>query len=127
MDRLCIRRIQEVWDPYESCIWPISDPITYEEVYQAIPCAESRVRIPAPGRDFYDPSNRHRHLLRIAWLVTHWEEGHPIQVDVGLGDEGFSVNDGNHRLAAAIYRGHDFIEADVCGSIKRIKHFRGRG
>jgi hypothetical protein len=125
MDWLRISKIQEVWDPYEALIWPaLSEPITYEEIFEAIPYVETKRKIPAPCRDFFDTSSRPRHTLKIAWLVTHWKEGHPISVDVGLDDTHFSVDDGNHRLAAAIYRGHEFIEADVSGFLRRVRQFK---
>jgi hypothetical protein len=125
MEWLNIKKIQEVWDPYEANIWPaLSTPITYEEVYEAIPYAEVLKKIPTPSKDFYDKSSRSRHILKIAWLVTHWEDGHPIHIDVGMDDQYFSVDDGNHRLAAAIYRCHTYIEAEVSGAIYKIKRFK---
>lgn len=60
------------------------------------------------------------HAGRIAYFVTHgWED--PISVDVGVPSLGcnvrWPVQDGNHRLAAAIYRNDDAILADVDGSV----------
>lgn len=60
------------------------------------------------------------HASRIAFLVKHgWEDA--IEVDVGIPSMGYHVNwsvtDGNHRLAAAAYRGDEAILASVAGSL----------
>ncbi|MEP2272304.1 MAG: hypothetical protein ABJI23_13485 [Marinobacter sp.] len=61
------------------------------------------------------------HAGRIAWLVENgWHDA--IEIDVGVpGAPGqrdhWPVTDGNHRLAAAIIRGDDAIEASISGSI----------
>lgn len=60
------------------------------------------------------------HAGRIAFFVRHgWKDA--IGIDVGVPSLGYHVRwpvyDGNHRLAAAIYRGDDSILADVDGSV----------
>ncbi len=60
------------------------------------------------------------HEARIAWLVKHgW--GDTIQLDVGAPDLGchvaWIVIDGNHRLAAAIYRGDKTIGCTIGGDL----------
>lgn len=60
------------------------------------------------------------HAERIAYFVVHgWEA--PIEVDVGvpalLCHVDWLVQDGNHRLAAAIYRGDSTILAFVDGCV----------
>lgn len=60
------------------------------------------------------------HAGRIAYFVKHgWRDA--IGIDVGVPSLGchvrWPVQDGNHRLAAAIYRGDKTILADVDGSV----------
>jgi hypothetical protein len=60
------------------------------------------------------------HAGRIAHLVINgWND--PIDIDVGVPVLSFTptwlVPDGNHRLAAAIFRDDEFIAADVSGDI----------
>lgn len=60
------------------------------------------------------------HAGRIAYFVKHgWKDA--IHIDVGVPSLGchvwWPVQDGNHRLAAAIYRGDKTILANVDGSV----------
>lgn len=60
------------------------------------------------------------HAGRIAYFVVHgWAD--TIGIDVGVPSLGchiaWPVQDGNHRLAAAIYRGDETILADIDGSV----------
>jgi hypothetical protein len=59
------------------------------------------------------------HAQRVAYFVVQgWDTA--IDVDVGVPElcchVDWLVQDGNHRLAAAIYRGDQFIKAGVSGS-----------
>lgn len=62
------------------------------------------------------------HAGRIAYLVRH-KASDPISVDVGCpvleywGPD-WIVTDGNHRLAAALYRGDTVISAQVTGEVE---------
>ena len=56
--------------------------------------------------------NRQYHIDRIAWLIIHgWKN--PISLE--MQDGWIEVNDGNHRLAAAIYRKDKLILIDWAG------------
>ena len=60
------------------------------------------------------------HEARIAWFVKHgWSD--TIWLDVGAPDLGchvdWIVEDGNHRLAAAIYRGDKTIGCTIGGDL----------
>ncbi len=60
------------------------------------------------------------HEARIAWFVKHgWSD--TIQLDVGVPSLGYCadwiVEDGNHRLAAAIYRGDKTINCGISGDL----------
>jgi hypothetical protein len=61
---------------------------------------------------------------KVAWFVINgWQE--PIQVDVGIPHMRFRpakiVTDGNHRLAAAVYRKDRYIPAVVSGETSVIE------
>ena len=59
------------------------------------------------------------HARRIAYLVRH-ADTNPIVIDVGvpgLFAPQHLIWDGNHRLAAAIYRGDDWIAVTPSGSM----------
>lgn len=68
-------------------------------------------------------TNPHKHAARIAYLIKHgWEDA--IHIDIGIPDMdwlGSSLDDGNHRLAAAFIRKDKFIDADVSGSVSFAK------
>lgn len=75
----------------------------------------------------YDHRPWRYHARRIAYLVKHgWND--PILVDVGCGGLGghFSVDDGNHRLCAAVIRGDASIKASTAGMVDIIKHYEYR-
>lgn len=65
-------------------------------------------------------AHAHAHAARIAYLVENgWPDA--IEVDVGVPSMfchvDWPVTDGNHRLAAAAYRGDVSILASVGGSL----------
>lgn len=68
---------------------------------------------------------RAKHAQRVAYLVVHgWDDA--IEIDVGVpsipGDTvDFPTWDGNHRLAAAIFRGDEYIEAGFSGDEELIE------
>ena len=69
------------------------------------------------------------HVARIAWFVRKgWHD--PIQIDVGCPGfpghrEIWPVTDGNHRLAAAAYRGDPEIALEWGGSVARARDLFG--
>ena len=68
------------------------------------------------------------HAARVAWFVMHgWPDA--IQIDVGVPALGcvvkWPVVDGNHRFAAAIYRGDPHIEAEVSGEVRYARELLG--
>lgn len=70
------------------------------------------------------------HAARIAYLVMHgWKDA--VQIDVGVPSLGchvrWPVQDGNHRVAAAIYRGDEEILAVVDGSVAYAMELLGVG
>lgn len=86
-----------------------------------------------------DPDNYHSwssrkaenplaHARRIAYLV-HYPSSDPIQIDVGScglnSCSHWPIEDGNHRLAAAIFVGAGYIEAEISGEIKYVCEILG--
>lgn len=69
-----------------------------------------------------------RHIERIAYLVLNPAED-PIEVDVGVPELGYHshwfIQDGNHRFAAALFRGDSFISACVSGSLNYARELFG--
>jgi len=110
----------EPWNPFNNTVWVgLDDPITREEVSQAL--KEGRLREqPVPLWSYRDPPpTREEHIERVAYLST-LEEWDPLSLDVGIPSMGFYVDwivqDGNHRLAAQFFKGIPVIQANVSGS-----------
>lgn len=71
-----------------------------------------------PWGAYAETGARYSHVARIAWLaVSGWHDA--VEVDVGVPSlrcfVKWPVQDGNHRLAAAIVRGDENILASVAG------------
>lgn len=104
----------EPWNPFENVVWgmDLDRPITREEIAEAI---EARDFMTAPdwSPDDFLPVPRRDHVARVAYLVVHgWDDAIEFEV---CPQGGWPIYDGNHRLAAAFYRGAAEIEVDVGG------------
>lgn len=94
------------------------DAITREEIQLAIDSGDFH---PDPiAEEWYEDGVRDKHIQRIAYLAVHsWED--PIEIDVGIPVLSYwndhIVIDGNHRLAAAIFRGDETIGACIAGQL----------
>lgn len=119
-----LEKLQQ-WSPFECCVWRgLKKPITREEVSRAL--AEGRLR--ASPIINQDKATRRDHIRRIAFLVQHgWTDA--ISLDVGVPVLGHHVDwivvDGNHRLAAAFYRGDTSILVEVDGQIDYAERLLG--
>lgn len=104
------------WNPFEWDIWGCG-VVTPEEVGFAVANKITITHRPNDFRVKYWTMKDRAH--RIAYFVLNgWQDA--IHIDVGvpeLGFNHFSVDDGNHRLAAAIYLKQEFITAEVSGSV----------
>lgn len=114
---LDVVRLAQRCDPFKSVVWlDRHRPLMRSEVRRAV--AEGRVLAPQ------DVSRTtHSHVRRVAWFVVHgWSE--PIDVDFGVPSLGCHVDwviqDGNHRFAAALYRGDASIMAACSGAHSEI-------
>ena len=116
-------KLAERCNPFESHCWcDLKSPITRDEVQHCID--DQTYLIPNPDPDSI-VSGRQNHMRLIAWFVEHgWVD--PIGVDVGipgLCHVNWLIQDGNHRFAAAIFRGDITIAAGMQGSVKEIQSF----
>lgn len=101
------------WSAFANPVWRgLRRPVSRGEVARAL--REGRLEPRPSGRS----EGRLRHVERIAYLVAHPDPA-PIGIDVGVPSLGYSpawvVVDGNHRLAAALYRGDRLIRASLQG------------
>ena len=112
--RVDVGRIAAVCNPFEACPW--GEAVTREDVRQAL--VEGRL-VAEPL-----PDNTGDHAGRIAYLVRHVADD-PISMDVGVPEFGCHVEwpvvDGNHRLAAALYRNDASIAVNWSGSTERFR------
>lgn len=119
-----ITKLREVCDPYLSNLWGVGF-ITQEAISTAV--SEGRLNGTPFKSLFFDGWTFQQHVERVAYLVVHPSDA-PIEVDVGIPSLGchvdWPVTDGNHRLAAAIYRGDEKIRAEVGGALSEVKKFR---
>lgn len=99
------------------------------------PICEREVRKAVKNGKLFDPKDEllghikshSDHVRRIAWFVVNgWDE--PIEVDVGVPALGCHVGhiiiDGNHRVAAALFRRDPAIWANVSGDVAEIRKFK---
>ena len=74
------------------------------------------------------PVMRERHIQRIAFLVVY-PNLEPIDIYIFLeicnSDFPWVIEDGNHRVAAALYRGDRFIKANIIGTDDLIRRYFG--
>lgn len=117
----CLRKL---CDPFENPPWDGVAGLTLDGVRQAM--QEGFVLAQAySGERRRTEWSTEDHIARIAYLAQEgWDK--PIDVDVGVPSLGCHVEwpviDGNHRLAAAIVRGDEYILAKVSGCSDTMIH-----
>ena len=116
---LSVESVRALGDPYAPRSPWGCRPITHSEVLAAVKdgrfCRKQhRVDWNSKGL------TRKEHIERIAFFVVHGSAD-PISIDVGVPALGCHVahplQDGHHRLAAAILRGDKYINAEVSGQL----------
>lgn len=111
--KIPINRITEFFRPFEFPPWSYvkRNNFTVKGVYH---CLHNNVL----ERRHYRPEmfrwNGRHHEMRVAYLVVHHDES-PISIEIL--DETASLDDGWHRLSAAIIRGDRFINVVFGGHI----------
>lgn len=122
---ISVDKLAERCNPFESHCWrDLESPITKDEVQKSLDDEVYLMPDPAPNSSSVI-TGRGKHIRLIAWFVKHgWVD--PIGVDVGipgLCHVAWLIQDGNHRFAAAIFRGDTTVGADMQGSVKEIQSF----
>jgi hypothetical protein len=109
-----IERITNVYDPFAEPPWYDGSAVCIAGVRSAI--KENRLNPePYSAKKFGPDWTSRKHEERIAWLVLNPSHD-PISIEFSYpNDDAFSIDDGNHRLAAAIYRGDREIAVEVGG------------
>lgn len=115
-------------NPYKYPVWgnfTVSKRLVtsciYNNLYISIPVSQ----LSAFQRSRLNP--RRLHAMRIAYLVLNYDKM-PIDLDVGIPEMGYfniMILDGFHRIAAAIYRRDEYINADISGSVAFAKRAFG--
>ena len=126
-DLFSVAALKDLSNPLETPPWPgVKRAAFLREL--ALALEERRFNPPhtpllkAEGAD-RDAGPR-AHAERVAWFVQHgWND--PIDIDVGVPSLGCHVRwvvlDGNHRWAAALWRGDATIAAEWAGSVEVAK------
>jgi hypothetical protein len=104
-------------NPFEVPVWwGMESPITREEVQRALDGEDFHKDPIEPN--FMDPAPRELHVRRVACLVQQgWTDA--IVIEPWMGN--WPIQDGNHRLAAAVFRGDPSIEVSFCGFLEDIR------
>jgi len=121
---ISIKAIKEHRNPFQADCWNgLSRPITKYEVTKAI--QQGKLLKPDSRSSVWGAEyKRSEHIQKIAYFVVKgWKR--TIHLDVGSPDIGYYVDwlveDGNHRLAAAIYRKDETIKAFINGSLDEAR------
>lgn len=116
--RISLDRLARLCNPLETSPW--ATPVSKEDVALALE-TERLVSTPLPG-------NEGDHAGRIAYLVLN-PASDPIDLDMGVPEMGVEVDwpvvDGNHRLAAALFRGDAQIDVTWSGSSDHFEFLFG--
>lgn len=127
--KVSLKKLATIANPFNSVVWEDLDtPITSDEIKKYIK-EKNFLSIPFKMQENIS-SNRIReyHLARIAYLVEN-PDLTPIEIDVGIPEKNvlpsWIITDGNHRLAAALYRQDKNIHANCSGSHNAIKVILG--
>jgi len=111
-----VRRIARLFNPLRKSPWE-DGGVSRTAVTAAI--REQRLVSEPGSKDHAGP---------IAWMVLN-PDATPIEIDVGVPHLGcfvaWPITDGNHRLAAAIYRKDRRISADVAGDLEYARMLFG--
>lgn len=128
-----VKRLARLCDPL-SCWIEVDDPIKPQEVLDCIARGEEALvdtplwtAIVFKKTRVSAEENRLRHIQKVAWFVKNPAKD-PISIEVGCARLGVRIDhiieDGNHRLAAAIIRGDKSIAARVGGGIDDAKEMK---
>ena len=120
-----VKEIIQIWNPFNRNLWvTMNSPITRFEIAEVLQKDDLiSPEVPVKMNLIWDISSRSEHIKRIAWFVKYYDEKYSIEIDGIPGYCGFTILDGNHRLAAVIYLEKPYIMAQMSGSIDIINKF----
>jgi len=121
--KISVRKLVRKCNPYKEIILDAAfyTPITKKEIRREIKLGNL---IPPGTRTDRKLIN---HIRCIAWFVVNWSRQYPIEVDFEYSafyDKDVSVDNGNHRLAAAMFRDEPWILAGAIGKTSEIKKYK---
>lgn len=126
--RISVAKLKRLANPLRTPPWPWfvkpwAKPFQRKEITAYLKQQNFEKWVTGFSRD-----DREIHLRCIAhYVVKGWTE--PIEIDVGVPALGcyvdWPIQDGNHRLAAAIYRGDKEILAGLSGDLNYIEELFG--
>lgn len=109
-----IERLTRLFDPFAEPPWYDGQDVTREGVTRALKSGR-RETTPYSAERFGKDWDAERHEARIAWLVEN-KASDPIHIEFSEPTySAVSIEDGHHRLAAAIYRGDTEIMIELGG------------
>ena len=116
---ISVPTLAELCNPLKDMVWS-AGRVTRADVKLALRQNDLRSESVDPSYAPRESLSKQDHVARIAYLVKYgWND--PIQIDVGVPALGVYVDwmiiDGNHRMAAAIYRNDSTISSEISGSI----------
>jgi len=107
------------YNPFNNIVWPgLKRPITKREIAKAIDTGNLVDKV--LSNPLTKEYKRRDHIGRVAYFVVNgWNDA--IEIDVGIPCLGCNVSwpvcDGNHRVAAAFYKGNETILASISGEV----------
>jgi hypothetical protein len=113
-----LKQLAQRCDPFVESPWG-SSKVTRDMVKSAIEAGDLEATPFNPKQADHSGSQKY-HTRRIAYLaVNGWSD--PISIDVGVPGLGcyvdWFIDDGNHRVAAALVMGRETISAEVSGDM----------
>lgn len=121
---ISVEKLKQFCNPFETPCWETKTPVLYNEVKRAV---TSNCTLLSQYSSSVEPPkwSKKKHIERIAHLVIN-PDYTPIEIDVGVPSLGYCsewfIVDGNHRFAAAIFRGDLTILATCSGQVDLIEN-----
>lgn len=104
-------------NPFIHDVWGVG-PLDRSAVVRAL---ERRRFVETP----FHAGTHLAHTRRVAWLIAHPDAWTPIELHYDRRGASPQINDGFHRIAAAIFLDHEYIAANFSGSNAAINAMVG--
>lgn len=116
---LTVAKLATLYNPLANPPWEElqGQTITSNEIKNWID--ENKMTRPKKRYQAKNPETKEQHINRIAWYVSKgWGQS---TITLSFHNNHWPIHDGNHRLAAAIYRNEEFIAANWEGSRDKLR------